>query len=114
MQVEISFHIYNTNNRALDNNQRYVMRREVARVFENCEFGRTEETDNDTFMNVFAIPIVDDFIEEDNELYISYVFQLPLTHGNLGALIMQEIPHFHEWIGEHYPDINCVSHIIYS
>lgn len=114
MQVEINFHIYNINHRALDNNQQFMIRRQVAQIFENSEFGRCEEIENDKFMNTFAIPIDDNFIEENNELYISYVFPLPLTHGNLGILLIQEIPDLHDWILEHYHDINCVSNIIYS
>lgn len=113
MQVEVNFHIYNTR-QSINNHTQYTIRRQISQIFENSEFGRSEEVGNSKFLNVFAVPINDNYIEENNEIFIAYVFPLPLTHGNLGVLIIQEIPRFHDWITNNHPDINCVSHIIYS
>ena len=80
----------------LDNNQIYVIRREIARSLENSEFGNVVELEDNKFGNTFIIPTNDEATEESLEL--SYTFALPLRHGRLSFFLFQEFPRLKHFI----------------
>lgn len=92
MQIEINFQFSYPDFHRIENDVLYQLRREVALTFENAEFGRVLEADNDRFTNVFIVPVGDNYFEPDNDLFITYTLQTPLNNGNLGALLLQSIP----------------------
>lgn len=100
--LEINFFIRDENREPIPNNFIYEIRREIALMLENSEFGRAVEIDNDLFTNVFANSVEDFYYEQERELFISYQFVIPVTHGNLPVLLLQGIPNLIDLIQRQY------------
>lgn len=114
-EVCINFTLFKRNHSGIDNNDIYYIRREIANMFENAEFGMVQESDDDKFHNTFAIPDTDMYYTPENDLFISYHFALPIRNGNLGVLLLQGIPALHDYIENHYHNnMLLISRIIYT
>lgn len=115
MQIEISFIIYEREHHNLiKNDDLYRIRRGIAYMFENSEFGMTQELGDSHFSNSFIEPTFDEYSNTLDELYLSYSIQLPLTHGNLGSLLLHGIPELHRWMNENFPTLTISSRVVYN
>lgn len=85
----------------------HQIRREVAQLMRESEFGEVTEIENGKFINTFAIPTIDELIYQ-NELHITYVWLFPLetNHGDLEALLQHNILGFLDYIDN--LDLVCV------
>lgn len=97
-QIEISFTFFHQDNHPISNDLLFELRREVANVFQNSDFGVVEEFENDKFINTFAVPFTDNYFQPENELFISYVFAFPFAHGNFAALVSENIPRIYNFL----------------
>ncbi len=86
----------NTDN-LIPNQTLFELRREIARIMRDCEFGDIVEITPETFSNTFAHPNIDQFFPVENELHISYHWIFPLQHGNLMRIIYEEVPELHNF-----------------
>lgn len=113
-QIEITFTFFQTANEPIPNHTRTEIRREVANVFQNSEFGVVEEFGDDKFVNRFAVPLTDNYFEPENELFMSFVFAYPFAHGNFGALVSENIPRMYEILqtNERFRGMHLISRII--
>ena len=113
MQIEINFQINYRDYRVISNDMFYAIRRVVALTFENSEFGRVVEADNDRFSNMFIIPFRDEYYIPENDIVISYSLTTPLEHGNLGVLLLQSIPQLIQRLNTQY-NLETRIRILYS
>ena len=76
----------------------FQLRREVARILEQSEFGDIIEITNEhRFQNFYATPSIDFFDEDTDSLHISYFMPYPLIHGNLYELYSNQLPQLQEF-----------------
>lgn len=74
----------------------YNLRREVSRMLEQSDFGDSIENHDKGFDNSFAVPAIDEFIANRDELRISYMWLFPLTSpGDLWHLQSVSVPELH-------------------
>lgn len=99
--LEIDFSIRYPHREPIENDIIYAIRRQIAILFENSEFGLVQERDNDRFENTFATPLNDTYNTPYNDLFVYYRFDYPLVNGNL-AFLLQEIPLFVERMQNEY------------
>ena len=113
MQVEISFTFFHREHQNLNNDTIYAIRRRVAQMFEDSEFGLVLETDDDKFVNTFAVPMTDEYYTPENQLFISFHFAFPFHHGNPGTLLLQNIPRLFDWLRARDPALGLVTRTTY-
>ena len=99
--LEIDFSIRYPHREPIENDILYAIRRQIAILFENSEFGLVQERDSDRFENTFATPVNDEYNIPFNDLFVYYRFDYPLLNGNL-AFLLQEIPLFVERMQNEY------------
>ncbi len=95
----------------LTNNTIYTMRHRVVQILEDAGFGEIIEFPGDMFSNVHIAPTRNEYQEEPSVLTIEYQINLPLQHGDLGALIFDLIPEFQREIrlrNDHLVLSSCV------
>lgn len=75
----------------------YDIRREVSRLLQICEFGASMENGNRGFDNQYAVPSIDQYDPQSDELHISYYWAFPLVpgHGDLWRLNSVGVPDLH-------------------
>lgn len=84
--VELTLTFHTQDHSPICNSTLRQIREQVAQMLENSEFGRKLEND-DQFGNEFAIPVIDQYFDVDNELFLSFSWVYPLRHGNFKELI---------------------------
>ena len=100
--ISVLFGISHPDHQRLDNDTLYRLRREVAVMLEQAEFGEIQEIANSHFQNTYAIPVTDQYYETIDELIIEFAWFTHPVHGNLSFLFTEGIPHFHEVIRNIY------------
>ena len=103
-EVYLRFCFGRTNNFPIQNHDLYAIRRQLARTFENSEFGNIIEHD-DRFMNTNANPIRDRYYTPENILIVTYSFGYPLLVGNLARLLTEGVPELQRYITENFENI---------
>lgn len=89
--LTLIFTFFNEDNNPLNNNTMYLLRRLVAECFAVAGFGEILSS-GDKVWNQNASPETDEYHTENNELYILYYWELPVTNGDLPILLGVEIP----------------------
>lgn len=95
--MEIIISIYNFFNHPIENGELYAIRKEIATIFQQSGFGEILEQ-NDKFSNEFLIPTNDEYLEDEFQLFESFVCDFPPLHGDIENFIMQGIPHLQDII----------------
>jgi len=87
-----------TINHRIDQTAIYEIHREISRILEASGFGESVEVEGN-FRNTYAIPSIDAYDPETDELHISYYFNFPIPHGQgeLWTLHSRYIPELHNW-----------------
>lgn len=114
--LELNIEIHNLNFEPIENNVLYNIRNLIARCFENSEFGRVMEVNENNFGNVFIHPETDEYYTPENSLLQTYRFPNPINriHGNISLLLLQELPLFVSQVREIYNVICDIRLHIYS
>lgn len=115
MQLEISFNFSYMAPRVIENNECYVIRRAIAMVFEHSGFGRILELADDKFANEFIHPYADSIIDDQTDLYMDYLIDLPYNtnQGDLGRLLTENIPRLFQDLHTEFPELRCHCHTTY-
>ena len=102
VMTRLSFQFLYRTHDPIENHVVYNIRKDIANMMRDCEFGEVLEQDESKFINEYAIPTTDDLFIPENDLFISFAFELPLRHGNLARLLVEEIPQFYRHINDDY------------
>ena len=117
MELQLVFFVSNRERiqNELQNNEIYAIRRRIAQMFEDSEYGFVLEEDGDKFSNERIRPVLDDINQPFHELVESFVFRQPFdrTGGNLSVLLLQQIPILFDWVNVHYPHLHILSRLYY-
>lgn len=110
--LQLSYTFYNLENRSLNNDTIFRLRRKIALMFLNSDFGEIMDNGN-KFVNLYAIPTDDNYYEPENELFICYNFNLPLQHGNLSSLLNTENIALFTWLRDNHHTVNVNIRVSY-
>lgn len=91
----------------------YDLRREVSRMFEKAGFGDSIENQQKCFDNPYAVPAIDEFLTNTDELHISYMWLYPLNiPGNLITLQSACVPELHSYAKNYDIEFIFRTHLI--
>lgn len=103
-RIDFSLTFFDRENpdRQFSNQMLYDIRKEVARCMETAGFGAVLENGPEKFSNTWAVPTDDFFVLPENHLFISFSWRAPILHGNFASLVMDAIPHLHQFIRDNF------------
>jgi len=102
-ELHVQFIFHGVKDQPMTNDLIFQLRREVSRRLEASGFGASIELeDGRTFENDFAVPVIDAYIDYENELHISYIWLYPLAlgHGDMAELVNNQIPRLMDFVSE--------------
>lgn len=113
--IAIQFILNYDDHREIEDLVLYAIRREIAMMFENAEFGRAVEENDGVgrFTNTFLRPTIDDYSTQDHDLVILYQTSINPAQGNLAFLLLQGIPTLHDFVHAQY-HIEIITRVVYN
>lgn len=101
-ELHVQFIFHGERENPMSNDVQYQLRREVSRSLETAGFGASMEIEGHQFENEFAVPVIDLFIDYENELHITFIWLYPLSlgHGDMAELVTNQIPRLMEFVRE--------------
>lgn len=79
--IELSFSFYYLDHAEISNDVIFQLRRQIANMFDLCHFGEMHEDQ--------LIPIRDEYVEREHELFMLFSFSYPPANGDLGILVTE-------------------------
>ena len=105
----------------LNNNEIFVLRRELARLMERCGFGGVVNLEEERFANTEVTPVDDAYFNDTQELAICYRWsdrrpdEPPLDQRIVNIVSFDNgIPSLRRYLDANYPNIDFVARIIWS
>lgn len=101
-EIDVHFVIFYPEHTPISNHTLYEVRREITTMLRDCGFGEItpSPTEPDKFTNTFAIPIEDQYL--DNELSILFSFNMNENMNNNRNLSLERIQDLHNLLREQY------------
>lgn len=76
----------------------FSIRRKLAHILEDNGFGEIIHYDDGHFANEHLRPASDDYIVDDQALFISFNLNLPVEYGNLGGFLSEGVQELYNFI----------------
>lgn len=105
-RLDIHFLLFYEDHHPIENHVQYAVRHEIAKMFMDAGFGGIGEAGNELFINEFAVPSEDQYI--DNELSIFFSFNVQELQENQRNLDIHHIVQFQSLIREQYQMVGVI------